>query len=243
MAEEIRQPDPPNYGYGLYKNVPGTGGLPAFPDTFVGPYDKAYADFLARDMTRIRGVNCFYYVKEDMSLRIDGDHPLSNKPEAIGNPLARKRHAGMALYGEQVIVGEALDSVRHKVQPDWPYKDPILVRGVPYDLEYEHEPDERGAIHIRRMRFDLARVLCEKEWDFEPQPGDVLRFTEKLHGYYDVERIEDYETRFGTTGNLIAYKMALHRTTRYEPQRKIAERKLTSDEEILDEQTNEPSQE
>lgn len=237
MAEEIRQPTPPDYAYGQFKDLPGTAGIPSAPDTFVGPHTKHYLDFLSRQMTRLRGSNVYYYVKDDQSQRIDGDRPMSNSEKAQEDALARKRHAGNALYGEQVIVGETLDSVRQEIQPDWPYLAPILVRGVAAEISHEFDPDERGSIYVTRMRFDLARVLCEKEWRFIPKPGDVIRFVEKFNGYFDVDEVEDEEGRAGSSGFRIFFTLRLVHSTKYEPQRKIAAQKTTSDEEIEREQT------
>lgn len=241
MADEIRPPDQPNYDYGLYKKVPGTGSLPGFKDTFFGPRDKAYADFQARDMTRIRGTNVFYYVKDDQNRRIDGSKPISSPPTPDeGDTLRRRKHAGMALYGEQVIVREQIDSVSREVQPDWAYLDPILVRGVIIDTSFENDPDERGAIYVRRCTMDLARVLCEKEWKFVPQPGDVVNLPQLFGalankvtgGYFDVEEVARDEARFGGTGFFVAFKLTLVRSSKFEPQRKLPPRKITTETEV-----------
>lgn len=240
MADEIQQPTPPSYPYGVFKHLSGTSGIPSHPDTFIGPRDKVYVDFLCRDVTRLRGTNAYYYVKLDHPRRIDGDHPISNNPDIDNDALARKRHAGMALYGEHVIVGESIDTVRDEVQPDWPYSDPILVRGIAMDLDRDEEADEKGSIFIRGLRFVLARVLCEKEWNIRPRTGDVIRFTKALRGYYDVEYVETEEPRMGSNGNFTEFRCQLRRNTKFEPQRKIAEQKKTSDEEIQKEQTSGP---
>jgi hypothetical protein len=241
MADEIRQPQPPDYSYGLYKAVPGTRGLPGFPDTFYGPRDKAYADFLARDKTRIRGTNGFYYVKDDQNRRIDGDKPLSSPPTPpTGDLLRRREHAGMALYGEQVIVKEQVDSVTREVQPDWAYLDPILVRGIVTETSFENDPDERGAIYVRRCTYDLARVLCEQEWKFQPQPGDLVNLPFLLGtlsnqvkgGYFDVEDVSRDESRFGGTGFFVAYRLTLWRSSKFEPQRKLPPRKITTEDDV-----------
>lgn len=241
MAEEIRPPEKVEYGYGLYKKVAGTGSLPGFKDTFVGSRDKAYADFQARDMTRIRGTNGFYYVKDDQNRRIDGSKPISSPPTPdTGDVLRRRAHAGMALYGEQVIVRDQIDSVSREVQPDWAYLDPVLVRGVVIDPSFENDSDERGSIYVKRCSFDLARVLCEQEWKFVPQPGDIVNLP-KLFGasanpitgsYFDVEEVARDETRFGATGFFVVYKLTLWRSSKFEPQRKLPPRKITTESEI-----------
>lgn len=251
MPPNVRQPNKVTYSYGQFKNAPGTIGAPGVPDTFFGPRNKAYADYLQRRITRLRGVNAYYYVLDDMSERVDGDRPGSDAvnrgrvdvPEGRDtheDVFARKRHAGMALYGEHVIVRQRLDSTRREIQPDWSYLDPILVRGIVDSTEHEDEADEKGAIRIRRCDFWLARVLCEREWDFQPRPGDIVRFQRLLDTYMDVERVEREEARMGGDGYFVAYKLMLVKTSKFEPQRKIAETKLT-DEPPPDGSANDPS--
>jgi len=235
---DVRPPTPPDYEYGQFKALPGTSGVAGVPDTFYGTRNKAYADFISRQLTRLRGVNAYYYVLEDQNRRIDGDHPLSNAghrsklatPETQpDDPFARKKHAGLALYGERVIIKSRIDSAKREIQPDWPYMQPILVRGRVDNVEHEQEPDERGVIYVRRCDFYLARVLCDREWNLQPRPGDVVRFTKGLDMYMDVEDVDrDSEGgRFGGDGFFTAYKMILVKSSKYEPQRKIAERKLS----------------
>lgn len=234
---DVRQPTPPDYPYGQFKQLAGTRGTAGVPDTFIGPRNKAYTDFISRQLTRVRGVNAYYYVLADQNRRIDGDHPLSDAghrskiatPETQpDDPFARKKHAGFALYGERVILKARLDSARREIQPDWPYLQPILVRGRLDNVEHEQEPDERGAIYVRRAEFYLARVLCDREWDLQPRPGDVVRFTKKVDMYMDVEDVDrDSEGRFGGDGFFTAFKLLLVKSSKYEPQRKIAERKLS----------------
>lgn len=233
MADEIREPNQPSYSYGRFKTVPGTGAIPGFKDTFLGARDKAYVDFQARDMTRLRGTNAFYYVKDDQNRRIDGSKPLSSPPTPPeGNVLRRRSHAGMALYGEQVIVREQIDSVSREVQPDWAYLAPILVRGVVMEPSFENEPDERGSIYVKRCTFELARVLCEQEWKFEPYQGDVVHLPSLFESYFDVEEVSRDEHRFGATGFFAAYKLTLWRSSKFEPQRKLPPRKITTETEI-----------
>lgn len=238
----VRPPNKVTYDYGQFKNAPGTARTAGVPDTFFGPRNKVYADFIARRITRLRGTNAYYYVLADASERIDGDRPISDADRrgrvdaAEGDTalthdevFARKRHAGMALYGEHVIVKRRLDSVRREIQPDWSYLDPILVSGLVDATEHDTEPDERGSIRIRRCEYRLARVLCDREWDLQPQAGDIVRFPKLLDQYMDVERVEREEARMGSTGFFVEYKLTLVKTSKFEPQRKIAERKLADD--------------
>jgi len=233
MAEP-RQPKPPAYPYGLYKHLPGTSAASGSADTLTGPRDKAYADFHARDITRVRGKNAWYYVLDDQSRRIDGEQPISDAtsggrvdiPEgAEPDPFARTKHAGFALYGERVKMGRRLDSVTREIQPDWPYQQPILVRGTLDEVEHEEEPDDKGAIYIRRAAFFLARVLCELEWDFQPHPGDIVRFDNLGDQHMDVGEVTRDEARFGSDGFFVSYKLMLVKSSKYDPSRKIAARK------------------
>jgi len=233
---DIRQPNQIIYDYGMFKALPGTASTAGVHDTFFGPRDKAYVDFNSRNVTRVRGTQGYFYVKDDQNRRIDGDRPISDapeegrimKPEGSGqDPFARYKHAGFALYGENVVVGQRLDSATREVHHDWPYLDPILVRGVLYDVEHDQEADERGVIYTRRASFDLARVLCEKEWDFQPRPGDVLRLTKLGDRYMDVEDVQRDEHRWGGEGFFAVYKLLLVKSSKFEPQRKIADRKLS----------------
>lgn len=242
---DIRQPDDPSYSYGQFKNVPSTSGLPSFPDTFIGPHDKAYHDFIARDRIRLRGADAFYYVKEDHPRRIDGQDgtPLSISEQAKQAGLARRAHAGMALYGEQVIVGERLDSVRREIQPDWAYADPILVRGLPYDVEHVYEAGDRGGTYVRGLKFDLARVSCDEEWkQLGPMPGDVIHIPALFapqpgNGYFDVKDVNTDQSRVGSTGFFVVYQLILTRTTRYPPERKLPPKKTTSEDDLKEKST------
>jgi hypothetical protein len=233
---EVRPPKIVVYDYGMFKALPGTASTAGVHDTFFGPRDKAYVDFHCRNATRVRGTQAYFYVKDDQNRRIDGDRPLSDAPEegrimkpegAEQDPFARYSHAGFALYGENVQIGERIDSATREVYHDWPYLDPILVRGILYDMEHEQEADERGSIYVRRCSFDLARVLCEREWDFQPRPGDVVRFTKFADRYMDIEDVTRDEHRWGGDGWFAVYKMMLVKSSKFEPQRKIADRKLS----------------
>ena len=236
---DVRPPKKVLYPYGQFKGVPGTSGTAGPNDTFFSRRNKIYIDYHARQLTRIKGTNAFYYVLDDHSRRVDGDRPISdnddagriNRPENAESPaFQRKKHAGQALYGEYAIVKRRIDSVRREVQPDWPFLEPILVRVVLGTAEYEREPDERGTIYVRRLECWIARVLCEGEWDFQPHENDVIRFPKLLDQYMDVEEVSrDDEQRFGTDGFFQSYKLRLVKTSKYEPQRKIAEAKLTEE--------------
>lgn len=236
---DVRPPNEVEYDYGQFKAVPGTSGTAGPNDTFFGERNKVYIDYLARQLTRVRGTNAYYYVLADQSRRLDGDTPLSsaedggriNFPEtAPSQAFLRKRHAGQALYGEYAVVKRRLDSVRREVQPDWPYKDPILVRVVLGTPEFEREPDERGTIYVRRLECWIARVLCEREWDFQPHENDIMRFPKLLDQYMDIEEVSrDDEQRYGANGFFQSYKLRLVKSSKYEPQRKIAETKLTNE--------------
>jgi hypothetical protein len=238
VADEVRQPRQVIHDYGLYKLLPGNEGIVP-DDIFFGPKDRVYADFVARDTVRLRGTSMWYYVLEDTTRRIDGVSPLSNQPvipltlidDGVDPAFKRRRHAGLALYGEHVKIGKQLDSVTSEVQPDWPYMDPILVKGFVYEVENEEEPDERGSIWIRRCTIDFARIHCETEWMFQPYPNDVVRLPRMFDQYFDIERVERNESRFGQTGFFTIFKCMCIRSSKYDPRRKIATRKKTDGEE------------
>lgn len=238
MAETRPPKTPAPFAYGQYKTLPGTSPTNGVRGTFVGPRDKLYADFNARDVVRMSGTNGWYYVLDDQNRRVDGDRPISNAgerrnittPEGTGpDPFQRNRHAGLALYGERVKLGRPLrSSVLQEVEPDWPYLEPLLVRGLITEPEHEEEPDERGVIYVRRARFHLARIMCEQEWCFQPQPGDIVRFEKVVDQYMDVHEVTRDESRWGTDGFFVSYILNLVKSSKYEPQRKIASRKQTT---------------
>lgn len=194
------------------------GGVQGFPDTFFGPKDKAYMDMLARDMVKLRGVNCIYYQKLDLPVRTDGDIPGSVNPN-IPLFVPKGRVSSAALYGESLDIGKRIDSVQRELKPAWGYAPPLQVRGVAFSTVQSDTPDERGHFETRKITLHLARAMCE-EWNFVPQIGDVFEFTDLLHGYYDVELTRRDSHRFGATGFFTAFELNLSRTTKFVPQRK-----------------------
>ncbi len=212
-----------------------------FRDTFFGPKDKGYLDFLARRMTKLRGTNCFYYLLQSQTERTDDIVPVSIN--RIATPNDTIRHAGgttspllkevkgvSAMYGEPVTVGQRLNSVQREFTPTWDFAEPVLVRGVLTDPERAEIPDQRGAIYTQRIRVSLARVLCETEWGIRPRVGDMVRIPSLTNpprpqdDYYDVEEVVINDTRFGSTGHFTAFTLQLSRSTRHAPQRKIPEK-------------------
>jgi hypothetical protein len=210
-------------------------------DTFFGPKDKTYLDFLSRRMTKLRGTNAHYYLLRSQTERIDDVLPVSTN--RISKPLDRVAHAGgttsplledakgiAAMYGEPVVVGERLNSVEREFTPTWDFAEPVLVRGILTDPERAEIPDQRGAIYTQRIRISLARVLCENEWFIRPRIGDMLRLPSLTNpprpqdDYYDVEEVVINDTRFGSTGHFTAFTLQLSRSSRHAPQRKIPEK-------------------
>lgn len=193
-------------------------GVPNFPDLFFDQPDKDYLDYIARDVTRIRGTNVNYFRLVDTTERIDGDRPISDKP-GLG-PFDTKRHSGnVALYGETVRVGTRLDSQRRETTPDWNYDEPFHTRGIVLDLTTDEEPDERGSIYIRTARLDLARAIME-DFDTICRRGDVVELPQLLNGYFDVVDVSRDDTRFGATGFFTTYKLSLTKSSKFQPQRK-----------------------
>ena len=236
MADDITPARPTDYGYGQFRRLPSTTGITHHPDTFIGPRDKVYADFSTRDRIRLRGVDGFYLVKTDHPNRVDGDHPGSITDAAKEDIRLRRDHAGLALYGEQVIVGERLDSVRREIEPDWAYANPILVRGLPYEVQNEKSAGDRGGTYVRQLKFDLSRASCDEEWSIRPQPGDVCRIPNLYDGYFDVKNVDEDRSRWGATGFFTVYVLDLFRSTRYEPQRKLPPKVQTTEKELTDQE-------
>lgn len=205
-------------------------------DVFTGPRDKNYLDLIARRMTKIRGTYAFYYRLRSQTQRTDGRTPVTTKPGLT--IFDQKAHAGgsrfptidedaaglAAAYGEPVLAGRRIDSVTREITPDWNFDSPFEVRGVIVDPERSEDPDERGSIYTKRLRFHLARVLCETEWSLEPQIGDMLRVPDLLNDYYDVEEVVRNTSRFGGTGFFTVFVLQLARSSRHTPERKIAEK-------------------
>jgi len=210
-------------------------------DTFFGPRDKRYLDFIARRMTKLRGSNCYFYTLLSQTERTDDVVPVSKN--RIATPHDSVRHAGgttsplltdergiAAMYGEPVVVGQRLNSVEREFTPTWEFAEPVLVRGVLTDPERAEVPDHRGAIYTQRIRLSLARTLCENEWKIRPRVGDMVRIPDLTNpprpqdNYYDVEEVVINDTRFGATGYFTAFTLQLSRSSRHAPERKIPEK-------------------
>lgn len=228
-SEAIQDPNLGATGVNLTQN----GSTAPFNDIFFGPRDKKYLDFLARRITKLRGTNCFYYVLQSQTERLDGITPVS-KSEAAG-PFDSVRHAGdsrgiAAMYGEPIIVGQRISAVEREVIPAWEYAEPIAVRGVLTEPERAETPDDRGSIFTNRIRIHLARVLCEETWKIRPRVGDVVRIPGGItnpgldRDYYDVEEVVVNNSRFGATGFFTTYTLQLARSSRFIPERKLPEK-------------------
>lgn len=239
MVDEIQQPKPADYDYGQFRKLPSTNGIDSKPDTFIGPRDKVYADFKARDRIRLRGCDAFYFAKLDQPRRIDNKDgtPLKNSEAVAEDVFKRRSHAGMALYGENAIVGERLDSIHREIQPDWAPDNPILVRGLPYQVENERSAAERGGLYTRSLKFDLSRASCESEWSIAPQEGDIVQIPELYDGYFDVKNVDTDESKLGSTGFFVVYKLSLFRSSRYPPERKLPPRKTTTEQDLQERTT------
>jgi hypothetical protein len=223
----------------------GVRPLSDFSDTLFGPKDKTYLDFIARQTTQLRGTNAYYYVLRSQTQRMDGNAPLTDAPRM--SPFERKGRADparvdeaigiSALYGEPVVIGPRVDSLRREVTPTWDYADPVLVRGICHRLQRSENPDQRGTIYIRKLVFDVARCLAEQEWTIQPQPGDVVRLPNLLgsydrhqpeDSYYDVEAVETNTSKFGATGFFTVFSLELTWQSKYDPQRKFPDRIKTT---------------
>lgn len=210
-------------------------------DTFFGPRDKKYLDFIARRTTKLRGTNAYYYILISQTERTDDILPVSKN--RIATPQDSIRHAGggmprdleeakgiAAMYGEPVSVGHRINSVEREFTPDWEFDEPVLVRGILTDPERAEIPDQRGSIYTQRIRLSLARIICETEWKIRPRVGDMVRIPDLTNpprpqdNYYDVEEVVINDTRFGSTGHFTAFTLQLSRSTRHAPQRKIPEK-------------------
>lgn len=201
-------------------NPPFTSGIPGFEDTFFGPNDKKLVDRRVREMSRIRGVDCYYYVMKDSTLRVDGNKPLSDGPEVIPEITTRRRSGNLSLYGEPVIVRQRIDSTKREVVPDWNFAEPVLVRCIAMQPELEEEADERGQILIKKLRLHIGRALLE-DAQIIPHPGDVIRLPKLLDNFYDVGRVHTNAHKFGATGFYSAFELDLVRKTLFVPERKL----------------------
>lgn len=216
----------------------------SFSDTFFGPRDKNYLDFIARRITKLRGTFVEYYTLTSQTERTDDITPVSENRllGPLDNLPAGKKHVGgenpqmlkdalglAAAYGEPIIMGHRLSSVERELTPVWNFKEPIQIRGILKDPERAEIPDSRGAIYTQRIRLSLSRALCDIEWSIRPRIGDMVRLPTLTNpprfqdDYYDVEEVVINNTRFGSTGFFTAYTLQLARSSRFAPQRKLSE--------------------
>lgn len=202
------------------KDPPFTSGVSGFDDTFFGPNDKQYVDRKAKDMSRIRGTDCYYYKMRDQTQRIDGGRPLAQGEEVVPEITSMSRSGNMSLYGEPVIVRNRIDSTKREVIPDWNYADPVIIRALAMEPVQEEEPDERGTIFTNSLKLHIARVLLD-EAQIRPRAGDVIRLPRLLDSYYDVKHVERDQHRFGAYGYFIAYTFDLVRNSMFNPERKL----------------------
>ena len=215
-----------------------------FRDTFFGPTNKKYLDFISRRVTKLRGTYVEYYTLTSQTEVMDDNTPVSKNRDATA--FTRVTRAGgelyqdifkdakgvSAMYGETLTVGPKISSVEREVLPTWEYDPSVKVRGVLTDPERAEVPDGRGSIFTNRIRLWLARVLCEEEYEIRPRIGDVCRLPNLTNppytfwDYYDVEAVEINNTRFGATGFWTAYTLQLARSSRFTPDRKLPVRDL-----------------
>lgn len=163
MAEPpFKKPNPPP---GVNPDPAFTSGnhdtTPAFDDTFFGPNDKKYLDRKARDMSRLRGVDCYYYKQKDSIERIDGNRPLTDSDEVVPGQSVRKRGGNVSLYGEPVVIRNRIDSTSREVIPDWNYADPIKIRALAMEPIKEEDPDDRGTIFTFTAKLHIARAILD----------------------------------------------------------------------------------
>lgn len=216
----FKQPERVPHGGGIPPEPPFTSGASGFDDTFFGPNDKKYVDRKAKDMSNIRGTDCYYYKLKDQTQRIDGNRPLSDGEEVIPEVTSPARSGNMSLYGEPVIVRNRIDSTKREVIPDWNYADPILVRTLAMEPVQEEEPDDRGTIFTYSLKLHIARILLD-EAGIRPRAGDVVRLPKLLDSFYDVKHVERDQHRFGAQGYFIAYTFDLVRNSMFNPERKL----------------------
>lgn len=217
----FKPPERVPHGGGVPPDPPFTAGVSGdFDDTFFGPNDKKYVDRKAKDMSRLRGVDCYYYKMRDSTQRIDGNRPLTNGEEVIPEVTSGARSGNMSLYGEPVIIRNRIDSTKREVIPDWNYADPVMVRCLAMEPVKEEEPDDRGSIFTFSLKLHIARVLLD-EAQIIPQSGDVVRLPKLLNSFYDVKHVEKDQHRFGAYGYFIAYTFDLIRNSMFNPERKL----------------------
>lgn len=224
----FKVPEPVPHGIGPMPDPAFTSGVTGFDDTFFGPNDKQYIDRKAKDMSRLRGVDCFYYKRGDQTQNLDGSRPLTDGPgsqtELSPPPTTaispKARSGNMSLYGEPVIVRRRIDSVKREVIPDWNYADPVLIRALAMEPTQEEDPDEKGSIFIFSLKLHIARVLLD-EIGIRPRAGDVIRLPKLLESFYDVKHVERDKHRFGAAGFFVAYSFDLVRNSMFHPERKL----------------------
>lgn len=215
---------------GIPPDPPFTSGADGFDDTFFGPNDKKYLDRKAKAMSKLRGIDLYYYKMKDQTQDIDGSRPLTDGPgpgpelevrDAKLHQIPVRRRAGnMSLYGEPIVVRNRIDSVKREVIPDWNYDDPIVMRALAMEPVQEEDPDDRGTIFIYSLKLHIARILLD-EAGIRPRGGDVIRLPKLLESYYDVKHVERDQHRFGAKGYFIAYSLDLVRNSMFHPERKL----------------------
>ena len=217
----FKKPNPPP---GVEPNPPFTSGnhdtVPTFDDTFFGPNDKNYMDRKARDMSRLRGVDAYYYKLNDQTQRVDGIRPLTDGPEVIPERTVRARSGNVSLYGEPIIIRKRIDSTSREVIPDWNYATPVKLRCLGMEPVQEEDPDDRGSIFTFKLKLHIARAIME-DVSIIPRVGDVIRLPSQLDSFYDVLHVERDKHRFGAAGFLTAYYFDLIRKSLFEPERKL----------------------
>jgi len=217
----FKKPNPPP---GIAQDPPFTSGnhdtVPTFDDTFFGPNDKKYIDRKVKDMSRLRGVDCYYYKMKDQTQRIDGIRPLTDGPEVVPEQTPRKRAGNMSIYSEPVIIRNRIDSTSREVIPDWSYDPPIKIRTLAMEPGQEEDPDDRGAIFTFKLKLHIGRVILEGV-NIVPRVGDVIRLPSLLNSFYDVLHVDRDKHRFGAAGYFVAYQFDLTRKSLFEPERKL----------------------
>ena len=210
----------PNVPPGIEENPTFTSGIPGFSDTFSGPNDKKYLDRKAKDLSRLRGTDIFYFKMKDQTQRIDGNRPLTDGVEVIPEQTVRARGGNISLYGEPVIIRNRIDATKREVIPDWNFDDPMRVRALGITPEEEEEPDERGTVFVKKLKIHIARVLLD-EIEIRPREGDIVRLPELLDNFYDVKHVDRNDHRFGSFGFFVAYSLDCTRNTMFDPARKL----------------------
>jgi len=223
-----KTPEPVPHGGGIPPNPPFSSGVTGFDDTFFGPNDKNYIDRKTKDMSNLRGIDCYYYKQGNQTQDIDGSRPLTDgpgpQPELAAAPTTgipvRRRSGNVSLYGEDIIIRNRLDAVRREVIPDWDYAEPVLIRALAMEPVQEEEPDDRGTIFVFSLKLHIARILLD-EAGIRPRAGDVIRLPKLLESYYDVKHVERDQHRFGARGYFVAYTFDLNRNSMFHPERKL----------------------